>query len=200
MLLLKSISSKVSNYPVIIGQYLSLDTVITNVFPDEFHLNTLDQLLPAIARLNPHVNIKAIVIGLMDRLSMYAERESESESPEERQKAEEHATAKLLEKLAISKEAQPDDSKSANTAADQPNGDQVNGHKSTEPVQQQTDGTAATTNGDSNGSSAKKSRGIPEDVKLFEIFYGQVTSLVHIQRLPIQDTIALLVSLAKLAL
>ncbi|KAG9618508.1 vacuolar protein sorting-associated protein 35, partial [Aureobasidium melanogenum] len=38
--------------------------VITQVFPDEFHLHTLDQFLSATARLNPHVNVKAIVIGL----------------------------------------------------------------------------------------------------------------------------------------
>ena len=55
--------------------------VITQVFPDEFHLNTLDQLLSATARLNPHVNVKAIVIGLMDRLAAYAQREAEAKSP-----------------------------------------------------------------------------------------------------------------------
>ena len=180
--------------------------MITQVFPDEFHLNTLDQLLPAIARLNPHVNIKAIVIGLMNRLSMYAERESESESPEERKESEEYATAKLLEKLAISKDTKPQESKAANPITDRQNKNQVNGHSSTESTREQADGTtdsdnkSITLNGNPNGSSAKKSRGIPENVKLFEIFYGQVTNLVHAQRLPIQDTIALLVSLANLAL
>ena len=37
-------------------------------------------------------------------------------------------------------------------------------------------------------------------MKLYEIFYDQVVNLVHAQRLPIQDTTALLVSLANLAL
>ena len=73
-----------------------MNPVITQVFPDEFHLNTLDQLLSAIARLNPHVNIKAIVIGLMDRLSSYAARESESEPQDDRKKTEEEATTRLL--------------------------------------------------------------------------------------------------------
>ena len=48
--------------------------VVTQVFPDEFHLRTLDQFLSACARLHPMVNIKGIVIGMMDRLSAYAAR------------------------------------------------------------------------------------------------------------------------------
>ena len=183
------------------------------MFPDEFHLNTLDQLLPAIARLNPHVNIKAIVIGLMNRLSAYAERESESESPEDRKKSEEEATSRLLEELRISKETKTVEAKhdSGQTNGEHANGDQASKteHASaktpTEPSTEEltrghdkVDGTK--TEGDQEKTPARKSRGIPEDVKLYEIFYGQVTHLIHAQRLPIQDTIALLVSLANLAL
>lgn len=191
--------------------------MITQVFPDEFHLNTLDQLLPAIARLNPHVNIKAIVIGLMDRLSAYAERESESESPEDRQKSEEEATIRLLDKLRISKEAKLAESKEPKPGnedgeekpeSEHRNGEQLNG-ATTDPsipssgattiVEAETS-TAAADSDDKTGSVGKRSRGIPENVRLYEIFYGQVTHLVHAQRLPIQDTIAMLVSLANLAL
>ena len=193
-------------------------TVITQVFPDEFHLNTLDQLLPAIARLNPHVNIKAIVIGLMDRLSAYAEREAESESPQDRQKLEEEATAKLLEKLRLSKENKSSGAKANKSGPEKTNGEQANGHKTTEAsspedggateVNSLADDSSATevdakstaTNGDPEKPASRGSRGIPEDVKLYEIFYNQVTHLVLAQRLPIQDTIALLVSLANLAL
>lgn len=182
--------------------------MITQVFPDEFHLNTLDQLLPAIARLNPHVNIKAIVIGLMDRLSAYAERESESESPEERKKSEEEATIRLIEQLKISKEikvARPNEAEAEAGEGEHPNGDQPNGNKT---VEVSTKGAEATSDGASEATAllandesvGKRNRGIPEGVKLYEIFYGQVTHLVHAQRLPIQDTIALLVSLANLAL
>ncbi|KAL9118642.1 MAG: hypothetical protein Q9187_004812 [Circinaria calcarea] len=192
--------------------------VITQVFPDEFHLNTLDQLLPAIARLNPHVNIKAIVIGLMDRLSAYAEREAASESPEDRQKLEEEATAKLLEKLRLSKENKLSGVKENKSGPEKTNGEQANGHKTTKAsspedggaieVNSLVDDSSATevdaestaTNGDPEKPVSRGSRGIPEDVKLYEIFYNQVTHLVLAQRLPIQDTIALLVSLANLAL
>ncbi|KAL8782505.1 MAG: hypothetical protein Q9213_005308 [Squamulea squamosa] len=180
--------------------------VITQVFPDEFHLNTLDQLLSAIARLNPHVNVKAIVIGLMDRLSSYASRESETESPEDRQKNEQEAMSKLLETLRISKEKRQEEHETKRKTAKQPNGEQANGGDTNGPPtnvddeqpKQENEELPIDTNG--NDVPPSKHRGIPDDVKLYEIFYNQVTHLVNAQRLQINDTIALLVSLANLAL
>ncbi|KAA6415629.1 MAG: vacuolar sorting-associated 35 [Lasallia pustulata] len=185
--------------------------VITQVFPDEFHLNTLDQLLSATARLNRNVNIKAIVIGLMDRLSSYAAGESESDSPEDRKIMEEEATAKLLERLQISRESKNADAKSNKPNIEQTNGEHVNGNKSMESLSSTTvpsevdgqsiaDTDATVVDGEQSKSSAKKNRGIPEHVKLYEIFYDQVINLVNTQRLPIQDIVALLVSLSQLAL
>jgi vacuolar protein sorting-associated protein 35 len=147
------------------------------------------------------VNIKAIVIGLMNRLSAYAERESGSEDPEERRKVEEEATTLLLEKLCISKEAKSTESESKATV-EGTNGETVNG-KSTptkDTKLSEPDTETVNSEADSNSEHVKKNRVIPDDVKLYEIFYGQVTHIVHAQRLPIQDTIALLVSLANLAL
>ena len=46
--------------------------VVTQVFPDDWHYNTLDRLLSTIAKLNPHTNVKQIVIQIIDRLSQYA--------------------------------------------------------------------------------------------------------------------------------
>lgn len=178
--------------------------MITQVFPDEFHLNTLDQLLGAIAQLNPHVNIKAIVIGLMDRLSAYAARESESEPSEDRRKIEEDATASLLEKLRISKETKKTDPKPDGPEGQQPNGEQVNGERPSEASQDAPPEPAEDTEAPNataiDEKPTSRKRGIPEDVKLYEIFYDQVTHLVTAQRLHIQDTIALLVSLSNLAL
>ena len=178
------------------------------MFPDEFHLNTLDQLLPAIARLNPHVNIKAIVIGLMNRLSTYAERESESEPPEDRKRSEEEATVRLLEKLKISKESEPAEAEDDKAKSEHTNGLVANGDDPSAnavAVKENVEATGDKTvksiaEDDVDSTTPKKNRGIPEDVKLYEIFYGQVTHLVQAQRLPIQDTIALLVSLSNLAL
>ena len=147
--------------------------------------------------------MKAIVIGLMDRLSAYAARESESDSPKDREKAEQEATANLLEKLRISKETKRANSKPNGVESDQTNGEQVNGDKppdALEDVKAQ-DGETDKIDGPENGEKPPPSkRGIPEDVKLYEIFYDQVTHLVNVQRLHIQDTIALLVSLSNLAL
>lgn len=182
--------------------------VITQVFPDEFHLHTLDQFLAAVSRLNPHVNIKVIVIALMDRLSAYAARESEVLPTEDREKMEGDAIAKLLEKVRLDKEKKPEvpaeaekkDGEATDTEADvtapeilpkdtpEAEPSTAEGESSPEPV---------------NGTEQvpeKKSRGIPENIKLYEIFFEQVMNLVNAQHLPIQDTTALLVSLANLAL
>ena len=180
--------------------------VITQVFPDEFHLNTLDQLLSAIARLNPHVNVKAIVIGLMDRLSAYAAREAESESPEDRKQTEEEATSRLMEKLRISKEQKKPPAKADGVDSVQTNGEQVNGDKPVETPSNETDeppkkdAESSVLPLEDNPPPSNKSRGIQGDVKLYETFYDQVIHLVNAQRLHIQDTIALLVSLSNLAL
>ncbi|GFF44150.1 vacuolar protein sorting-associated protein 35 [Aspergillus udagawae] len=182
--------------------------VITKVFPDEFHLHTLDLLLSAISRLNPHVDLKKIVIGLMDRLSAYAARETESTAdPEIRKQNEEDAVTKFLENLKIAEET-----KKAEVAATQeaPTGTaQENGveQPSTEPSKEPSKGTnepeAETPKGEqvSNANDESDAKpGVPADVKLYAIFYDQVVSLIKTRGLPIQDTMALLVSLVNLAL
>lgn len=186
--------------------------VITQVFPDEFHLHTLDQFLAAVSRLNPHVNVKAIVIGLMDRLSAYAARESEAELPEDRKKVEEDAIVKLLEKTRLSNEEKaakaakpPSDVETTDSGV---NGSTEPGHTRTEsestvpqaPTEAASEPEPAPVNGDDESGTGKKSRGILDNVKLYEIFFDQVMNLVNAQHLPIQDTTALLVSLANLAL
>jgi vacuolar protein sorting-associated protein 35 len=157
--------------------------------------------------LNPHVNIKAIVIGLMDRLSSYAARESESESPEDRKKTEEEATLKLLEKLRIGKERKPENHAAENESKEV-NGGQPNGEKladlpessAVKSPKEEPEPTVEASDDAVRPALLKKKRGIPDDVKLYEIFYDQVTNLVGAQRLHIHDTIALLVSLVNLAL
>jgi len=181
--------------------------VITQVFPDEFHLHTLDQFLGAVSRLNPHVNVKGIVIGLMDRLSDYAERESQNESEEDREKMEEEALANLLEKVRLgasvaaqSSSAPPEDSeapKNEDNAENEPGSPTETLTADNEPTPSVAETEATAVNGD---ESAVKRRGIPENVPLYEIFFGQVKNLVQAQHLPIQDTIALCVSLTNLAL
>ena len=180
--------------------WLTDAAVITKVFPDEYHLHTLDQMLSAITRLNPHVDMKKIVIGLMDRLSTFAQRESENVSPEDKQKAEEEAAVGLMEKMQISKDKKPElaqeDSEPASST-------QTNGTKTEKTPSESNESiiSEATTAVNGEGAASKSSKPPSvTDVKLYEIFYDQVVNLVKTRGLSIQDTMALLTSLVNLAL
>ncbi|KAL8126353.1 vacuolar protein sorting-associated protein 35B-like isoform X2 [Apium graveolens] len=59
-----------------LAQYYLMDCII-QVFPDEYHLQTLETLLGAFPQLQATVDIKTVLSRLMDRLSNYA-----SSSPE----------------------------------------------------------------------------------------------------------------------
>ena len=153
-------------------------------------------MLSAISRLNPHVDMKKIVIGLMDRLSTYAQREAEATSTENKEEAEEIAVSKLLEKVNLSDASGP---KAAEAIPATTNGQGVD-ESTTSNVTDETKVTepeAVTVNG--NDASKSNKSGIGE-VLLFEIFYDQVINLVKTRALPIQDTMALLTSLVNLAL
>ncbi|KAI3500870.1 hypothetical protein L1887_36696 [Cichorium endivia] len=54
-----------------LAQYYLMDCLI-QVFPDEYHLQTLETLLGACPQLQPTVDIKTILSQLMERLSSYA--------------------------------------------------------------------------------------------------------------------------------
>lgn len=96
--ILPSILEQVVNCKDVIAQEYLMEVVI-QVFPDEFHLRTLGPFLSACAQLHPKVNIKSIVIALIDRLASYAAREAENDSPEEIKRQEEEAGRRLKEKM-----------------------------------------------------------------------------------------------------
>ncbi|KGN55669.2 vacuolar protein sorting-associated protein 35A isoform X1 [Cucumis sativus] len=54
-----------------IAQFYLMECII-QVFPDEYHLQTLDVLLGACPQLQPSVDIKTVLSQLMERLSNYA--------------------------------------------------------------------------------------------------------------------------------
>ncbi|CAL5332121.1 unnamed protein product [Camellia sinensis] len=54
-----------------LAQYYLMDCII-QVFPDEYHLQTLEALLGACPQLQPAVDIKTVLSRLMERLSNYA--------------------------------------------------------------------------------------------------------------------------------
>ena len=50
------------------------DSFFVQIFPDEFHLITLDELMAIFPQLEPTVNIKLILVSLLTRLTNYASR------------------------------------------------------------------------------------------------------------------------------
>ncbi|KAG5915236.1 hypothetical protein E4U61_004809 [Claviceps capensis] len=188
--------------------------VITQVFPDEFHLHALDQILAAVSRLNPHVNVKAIVIGLMDRLSEYADREGAKNKEADREQVEAEALAALLNKVRLSKEPdsvaneaeeppriEPESGASAesDTGADDTNRDTTS-HVTTGDDTSTVAESIAPSNAETEATTLNGQGNDGVNVQLYEVFFAQVKNLVDAQHLPIQDIIALLVSLCNLAL
>lgn len=57
-------------------QYLM--EILIQVFPDEFHLVTLDTILSTCGQLQPGVDVKTIIASLIDRLANFATRNQES--------------------------------------------------------------------------------------------------------------------------
>ncbi|KAJ9093149.1 hypothetical protein QFC20_007197 [Naganishia adeliensis] len=196
---------------VIAQEYLM--EVVIQVFTDDFHLHTLGPFLEATAALHPRVNIKQIVIALIDRLAAYAAREADNENPEERQRAEEEAAKRLAERVKGARVAgkKPEDAPSTpgvenawsgtpaeGSPVDKP---ETNGESAEPPVDGQADAPDTLDKGKGKEGPVKKFRGIPEDVKLFEVFWQQVVQLIRARPdLSIQDISALLVSLINLSL
>jgi vacuolar protein sorting-associated protein 35 len=161
------------------------------VFTDEFHLYTLGPFLSATAQLHPKVNIKQIVISLIDRLAAYAAREAESEDPEETKRQEEAAARRLAEKVNLQKaklransSATGSDGVQAigvdiwNSEPQSPTPAQV---KDVEDPSQISHGVGGESSNVKNGETAvRKFRGIPENVKLFEVFWQQIVELIKV--------------------
>jgi len=131
----------------------------------------------------------------MDRLSQYASRESEPRTQEEREKSEEEATTKLMEQLKVTEAAKD---KEATEGEAQEGSTKVEAEETKDFAK--TSDKVPSGDTESPKTNGVKKNGIPDDVKLFEIFHEQVINLANTQRLPIQDVMALLVSLANLAL
>ncbi|THV01238.1 vacuolar protein sorting-associated protein 35 [Dendrothele bispora CBS 962.96] len=228
VLILPSVLEQVVSCKDVIAQEYLMEVVI-QVFTDEFHLHTLGPFLSATAQLHPKVNIKQIVIALIDRLAAYAAREAESEDPEETKRQEEAAARRLAEKVKIQKakarengaNAQPappeasvwdspESPTSPTTATSEkapevppePNG--TDSDHATAPEQPSEKGK------EKEGSLVRKFRGVPANVQLFEVFWKQVVELIKAcflrsrycarPDLSIQDITALFVSLTNLSL
>ncbi|XP_021696033.1 vacuolar protein sorting-associated protein 35 isoform X2 [Aedes aegypti] len=72
-LILPGILEQVVSCRDAIAQEYLMECII-QVFPDEFHLQELDPFLKSCAQLQPGVNVKNIIISLIDRLALYNQR------------------------------------------------------------------------------------------------------------------------------
>uniref|UniRef100_A0A8V0ZP40 Vacuolar protein sorting-associated protein 35 n=1 Tax=Gallus gallus TaxID=9031 RepID=A0A8V0ZP40_CHICK len=73
-IVLPGILEQVVNCRDALAQEYLMECII-QVFPDEFHLQTLNPFLRACAELHQNVNVKNIIIALIDRLALFAHRE-----------------------------------------------------------------------------------------------------------------------------
>jgi vacuolar protein sorting-associated protein 35 len=203
--ILPSVLEQVVNCKDVIAQDYLMEVVI-QVFTDDFHLHTLGQFLGACANLHPRVNIKNIVIALIDRLASFAAREAENEDPEEKRKGEEEAAKRLAEKVkgarGKGKGVSDGERSPPVTAVQAPpeaaawGGEEVkaeeNGVGSSSPSKEPENGEVKA-EGEGVDSvtkqleekleikeGSKKFRGIPEDVRLFEVFWEQVVQLIKV--------------------
>ena len=76
-LVLPRLLEQIINCKDVIAQEYLMDCII-QVFPDEFHLQSLDPFLTACGQLQQNVNLNKIIIGLMNRLSAFAKQSPDS--------------------------------------------------------------------------------------------------------------------------
>ncbi|KAI7825340.1 vacuolar protein sorting-associated protein 35 [Gamsiella multidivaricata] len=192
----------VSCKDVIAQEYLM--EVIIQVFPDDFHLRTLGPLLSATAQLHPKVNVKQIVIALVDRLAAHAAREADSNDDDEVSEAPGSPKASSVKADEAEVEKKETEANGDEAAEEKEGDDEEEAKKEDQEVEEEE--TPAQEEQPAPAPAPKplkirKIRGIPEDVKLFEIFWGKIVELVKFRPdLSIQDITALLVSLINLSL
>jgi vacuolar protein sorting-associated protein 35 len=144
--------------------------VITQVFTDDLHLRTLDQFLSATAKLNPSVNVKQIISAMIDRLADYAKREAESEDPDQRRRKEEDAANRLAEEVRKMRLRSTGNSEEEGSTMEDKEAE----------VSENGTANAEVDGGKSQEEQVKRFRGIPVDVKLFEVFWEQLVGLVKV--------------------
>ena len=161
------------------------------VFTDEFHLHTLGSFLSATAQLQIKVNIKQIVIALIDRLASYAAREAENEDAEEVKRQEEAAARRLAERVKAQRtRARANGVTSpAREYKNEAGWGEPTSPTSPAPAEEKSESTSDAEGEkqekgkekEKEGEPVRKFRGIPENVKLFEVFWEQVVELIKVR-------------------
>ncbi|KAI8988921.1 vacuolar protein sorting-associated protein 35 [Pilobolus umbonatus] len=190
----------VSCRDVIAQEYLM--EVITQVFPDDFHLRTLQIFLSATAQLHPKVNVKQIIISLIDRLAAFAKREAEGEEPVEAKKKRDERICRIAEERRRKLQGLLTENEEGEKVEREEDGEgkeleEMKEFDTTETAEKEEKKVDVA----EESTDVKKVCGIPEDVELFVVFWGQIVELVKARPdLTIQDLTALLVSLINLSL
>ena len=127
---------------------------------------------------------------LTTRLAAYAAREAESEDPETKRSGEEAAARRLAEKVKGARKGKAVDGAERSprpAEADEWGGAAPAATDVKEPTaaaaEEGSNGVkeANGTEGKEVGDGLKKFRGIPQDVKLFEVFWAQVVELIRVR-------------------
>lgn len=179
------------------------------MFTPDFHLVTLTPFLSATAQLHPKVAIKSIVIAMIDRLASYAAKEAENEPPEERRRGEDEAKRKLEREVQRQRDRRRTLMEQEQRQRDLDDGLPPPAMSAAVQKGEETEGWGAAVNvlppghPDADASrdldvpggnlidgqevkpigadgKVRKFRGIPEDVKLFEVFWQQVVNLIKV--------------------
>lgn len=186
----------------VLAQEYLLD-VICQVFPDEFHLHTLDLFLTATTNLNPGVSIKRIILSLVNRLADYAIRERVNGGD---------SLADALAKASIAHDDEVQRSKLTQTSEQDEQKDQngesrQNGEHS-QAEEEEADGAENGTpkpeadDQEENGAEQEQ----PEDkerkkLDLFEVFWKHLQNIIEVRPdIPPQDVNAILAGIARLTL
>lgn len=140
-------------------------------------------LLSATAQLHPKVNVKQIVIALVDRLAAHAAREADSNDDDEESEAPASPKAASVKAEGEEEEeAKEDDAENENEEAKETEEGEDSDAKEGEEGEDDVAAAAAEEQVAPTPKPPKvrKIRGIPEDVKLFEIFWGKIVELVKV--------------------
>lgn len=129
---------------------------------------------------------------MIDRLAAYAAREAESEDPEETKRQEEAAARRLAEKVKTQKAKLRANASAAGSNGTQNLDADIWGSEPQSPTSapakdvgdltQVTRPVGGESQNDEKGdATVHKFRGIPENVKLFEVFWQQIVELIKVR-------------------
>lgn len=129
---------------------------------------------------------------MIDRLAAYAAREAESEDPEETKRQEEAAARRLAEKVKIQKAKLRANTSTAGSdglqnvdvdiwSSELPSPTSVLAKDTEGPGQAAQDANGESPNDEKGDAAVRKFRGIPENVKLFEVFWQQIVELIKVR-------------------